>query len=100
MRNIMLFTVGTLLLSGCVATQNNEVVQDDPYYAPMYPEPNMEPVVATGSLFSTQLSNDLYADKKHCEQAISLLLNYKSQPKRLKQLKQKRIKKPMPASTL
>ena len=30
----------------------------------MYPEPNMEPVVATGSLFSTQLSNDLYADKK------------------------------------
>lgn len=30
MRNIMLFTVGTLLLSGCVATQNNEVVQDDP----------------------------------------------------------------------
>ena len=64
MRNVMLFTVGTLLLSGCVATQNNEVVQDDPYYAPMYPEPNMEPVVATGSLFSTQLSNDLYADKK------------------------------------
>ena len=64
MRNIMLFTVGTLLLSGCVATQNNEVVQDDHYYAPMYPEPNMEQVVATGSLFSTQLSNDLYADKK------------------------------------
>ncbi|GAA64597.1 MULTISPECIES: flagellar basal body L-ring protein FlgH [Pseudoalteromonas] len=64
MRNIMLFAVGTLLLSGCVSTQNNEVVQDDPYYAPMYPEPNMESVVATGSLFSTQLSNDLYADKK------------------------------------
>ncbi|WP_213608829.1 flagellar basal body L-ring protein FlgH [Pseudoalteromonas sp.] len=64
MRNIILFTVGTLLLSGCVSTQNNEVVQDDPYYAPMYPEANIEPVVVTGSLFNTLSSNDLYADKK------------------------------------
>ncbi|TMP40396.1 flagellar biosynthesis protein FlgH, partial [Pseudoalteromonas sp. S1688] len=64
MRNIMLFAVGTLLISGCVSTQNNEVVQAAPYSAPMYPEPYMESVVATGSLFSRQLSTDLYADKK------------------------------------
>ena len=30
----------------------------------MYPEPSMEPVVATGSLFNTNVSNDLYADRK------------------------------------
>lgn len=64
MRNILLFSSGIIFLSGCVSTQNNEVVQDDPYYAPMYPEANIEPVVATGSLFNTRVSNDLYADKK------------------------------------
>jgi len=64
MRNIILFAAGTLLLSGCVSTQNSDVVQDDPYYAPMYPEPNVEPAVVNGSLFNTYLSNDLYADKK------------------------------------
>jgi len=64
MRHYMLFAVGTLFLSGCVSTQNSDVVQDDPYYAPMYPEPSMKPVVATGSLFNTNVSNDLYADRK------------------------------------
>ena len=64
MRHYMLFAVGTLFLSGCVSTQNSDIVQDDPYYAPMYPEPSMEPVVATGSLFNTNVSNDLYADRK------------------------------------
>lgn len=64
MRHIILFTISSVFLSGCVSTQNHEVVQDDPYYAPMYPEPNKVPVVNTGSLFDTHLSNDLYADKK------------------------------------
>ena len=64
MRNVILFAAGTLFLSGCVSTQNSEVVQDDPYYAPMYPEPVAEPVVATGSLFNTNTFNDLYSDKK------------------------------------
>lgn len=64
MRNIILFAAGTLFLSGCMSTQNSEVVQDDPYYAPMYPEPILEPLVATGSLFNTHTSNDLYSDKK------------------------------------
>jgi len=64
MRNISMILAGALLLSGCNTTHNTHVVQDDPYYAPMYPEPNVEQVVATGSLFDSYLSNDLYSDKK------------------------------------
>ncbi|MEL0648211.1 flagellar basal body L-ring protein FlgH [Pseudoalteromonas agarivorans] len=64
MRKILFISAGALFLSGCVSTQNSEVVQDDPYYAPMYPEPVVEPLVATGSLFNTHTSNDLYSDKK------------------------------------
>jgi len=64
MRKILFISAGALFLSGCMSTQNSEVVQDDPYYAPMYPEPIVEPLVATGSLFNTHTSNDLYSDKK------------------------------------
>ena len=64
MRKILFISAGALFLSGCMSTQNSEVVQDDPYYAPMYPEPVVEPLVATGSLFNTHTSNDLYSDKK------------------------------------
>lgn len=60
----MLFTASTLFLCGCMATQNNTVIQNDPYYAPMYPEANLEPEVTTGSLFNINMSNDLYADRK------------------------------------
>lgn len=64
MRNFSMILTGALLLSGCNTTQNTHVVQDDPYYAPMYPEPQAEQVVPTGSLFDSYLSNDLYSDKK------------------------------------
>ncbi|KTF12813.1 flagellar basal body L-ring protein FlgH [Pseudoalteromonas carrageenovora] len=64
MRKTLFISAGALFLSGCMSTQNSEVVQDDPYYAPMYPEPVVEPLVATGSLFNTHTSNDLYSDKK------------------------------------
>ena len=64
MRNFTITLTGVLFLSGCMTSQNTDVVQDDPYYAPMYPEPATEQVVATGSLFDSYLSNDLYSDKK------------------------------------
>ena len=72
----MLFAAGTLFLSGCMSTQNSEVVQDDPYYAPMYPEPNLEPLVATGSLFNTQTYQTICMQiEKRCVLAILLRLN-------------------------
>ncbi|NOU50768.1 flagellar basal body L-ring protein FlgH [Pseudoalteromonas sp. JBTF-M23] len=64
MRDFSLAIVVATMLAGCVSTQNSDVVRDDPYYAPMYPEQDAEPIVATGSLFSPHLSNDLYSDKK------------------------------------
>lgn len=64
MRHSILLGTAALLLGGCMHTQNTHVVQDDPYYAPMYPEVAAEPMVATGSLFDNYLSNDLYSDKK------------------------------------
>ncbi|MDP2635415.1 MAG: flagellar basal body L-ring protein FlgH [Pseudoalteromonas sp.] len=64
MRTFIIALSGACLLSGCVTTQNTHVVQDDPYYAPMYPEPVTEQIVPTGSLFDTYSANDLYSDKK------------------------------------
>lgn len=64
MRALYLAIVTVAALSGCSTTQNKNVVRDDPYYAPIYPEDNQDQMVATGSLFNTQFSNDLYADKK------------------------------------
>ncbi|GEK10832.1 flagellar basal body L-ring protein FlgH [Pseudoalteromonas sp. McH1-7] len=64
MRALYLAIVTVAALSGCSTTQNKSVVRDDPYYAPIYPEDNQVQIVATGSLFNTQFSNDLYADKK------------------------------------
>ncbi len=64
MRNLTVSLLAALALGGCVSTQNQQVVQDDPYYAPMYPDPQTENMVQTGSLFNGYLANDLYADKK------------------------------------
>jgi flagellar L-ring protein precursor FlgH len=63
MRILSVIVIG-LLLTGCVSTQNKNIVKDDPYYAPIYPEGQAEQIVATGSLFSANFSNDLYGDKK------------------------------------
>lgn len=64
MRALYLAIATVAALSGCSTTQNKHVVRDDPYYAPIYPEETQSQMVATGSLFNTQFSNDLYADKK------------------------------------
>lgn len=64
MRNLIISLLGATALAGCVSTQNHTVVQDDPYYAPMYPEQQAENMIKTGSLFNGYLANDLYADKK------------------------------------
>lgn len=64
MRALFLAIATVAALSGCSTTQNKHVVRDDPYYAPIYPEETQSQMVATGSLFNTQFSNDLYADKK------------------------------------
>lgn len=51
------------VLSGC-ASYEPEAMPDDPAFAPLPPEPAAVPVVQTGSLFASGLSNGLYSDNK------------------------------------
>ncbi|QFU05554.1 Flagellar L-ring protein precursor [Pseudoalteromonas sp. THAF3] len=53
-----------VLATGCVSTQNSHVVENDPYYAPMYPQEATQNMTQSGGLFNPVLANDLYADKK------------------------------------
>lgn len=62
--NKQLALAAAVMLSGCVSTQNATVVEDDPYYAPMYPQEKAEKMAHTGSLFNAAMADDLYADKK------------------------------------
>jgi flagellar L-ring protein precursor FlgH len=50
-------------ISGC-ASYEPEAIPDDPAFAPLPPEPAAAPVVQTGSLFASGLSNGLYSDNK------------------------------------
>ena len=54
--------IGLGLLSGCA--MNHDVVEEDPFFAPIMPEIPTEEVVATGSLYHTGWSNGLYSDTK------------------------------------
>jgi flagellar L-ring protein precursor FlgH len=49
-------------LAGCAV--NHDVVEEDPFFAPIMPEIPADEVVATGSLYRTGWSNGLYSDTK------------------------------------
>lgn len=51
------------LISGC-ASYEPEAMPDDPAFAPLPPDPVAAPVLQTGSLFASGLSNGLYSDNK------------------------------------
>lgn len=50
------------LMSGCAV--NHDVIEEEPFYAPIMPETPSETVVATGSLYQAGWSNGLYSDTK------------------------------------
>lgn len=82
MRNLlMLLVIGCIssLVTGCAATQ--EARPDDPYFAPLPPEPAPRPVVRNGSLFMQSHSNSLYSDNKarHEGDIITVVLREKTQ---------------------
>lgn len=68
-----------LLLSGCAAMQEPQA--DDPYFAPLAPEPASRPVAQSGSLFAQNFSNSLYSDNKarHEGDIITVVLTEKTQ---------------------
>jgi len=52
------------VLGGCVSTANRQVVSDDPYFTPVAPAPEVENIIASGSLFNAYNANDMYSDRK------------------------------------
>ncbi|MDX3775452.1 flagellar basal body L-ring protein FlgH [Chromatiaceae bacterium AAb-1] len=67
------------LLSACAALQ--EPMPDDPYFAPLPPEPAPRPMLQNGSLFAQNYSNSLYSDNKarHEGDIITVVLTEKTQ---------------------
>ncbi|QTH65417.1 flagellar basal body L-ring protein FlgH [Psychrosphaera ytuae] len=53
---------GFAVLTGCAV--NHDVIEEEPFFAPIMPETPSETVVATGSLYQAGWSNGLYSDTK------------------------------------
>jgi flagellar L-ring protein FlgH len=68
-----------VLFSGCASLQ--EPAQDDPYFAPLAPQPPSRPLVQSGSLFAQNYSNNLYSDNKarHEGDIITVVLRESTQ---------------------
>lgn len=56
--------VAALSLAACASAPQPTPMPDDPYYAPMMPEEQVEPAVPNGSLFRGQNVNGIYSDIK------------------------------------
>lgn len=82
MRNLLsMLLLGSLIggLTGCASLQ--EPKPDDPYFAPLPPEPAPRPIIRNGSLFMQSHSNSLYSDNKarHEGDIITVVLREKTQ---------------------
>lgn len=76
---LMMISAIASTLIGCASTK--EARPDDPYFAPLPPEPAPRPVVRNGSLFTQSHSNSLYSDNKarHEGDIITVVLREKTQ---------------------
>lgn len=63
--SILLAVAMTLLpvLTGCSST-GKKPIEDDPYYAPVYPEAPPTKIAATGSMYQDSQASSLYSDIK------------------------------------
>lgn len=61
---ILIAMMAATLLSACVSAPEPRPMPDDPYYAPVMPEEQVEPATPNGSLFRGQNVNGLYSDIK------------------------------------
>ena len=68
-----------LVLGGCASME--VPTADDPYFAPLAPEPASRPLVQNGSLFAQYYSNSLYSDNKarHEGDIITVVLKERTQ---------------------
>ena len=59
---ILGLSAALLILGGCASTNEPPVQANDPSFAPVVPDYPRETVVEDGSLFRSQLANNLYSD--------------------------------------
>lgn len=57
----LLVALAVTVLAGCASNGQNPM-PDDPYYAPVLPEERAQPVVPNGSLFQAEYADSLYSD--------------------------------------
>jgi flagellar L-ring protein precursor FlgH len=53
-----------MLLSGCQSTSSYQPLPNDPFYAPIMPEIPRQKVSEDGSIFQSDMANNLYSDVK------------------------------------
>lgn len=56
--------LGIMLLSGCQSTSGYQPLPNDPFYAPILPEIPRQKVSEDGSIFQSDMANNLYSDVK------------------------------------
>lgn len=61
MMRTLLTAFAVTALTGCASNGQNPM-PDDPYYAPVLPEERAQPVVPNGSLFQAEYADSLYSD--------------------------------------
>ena len=80
-----IFTIiSVLIISSCATIEEYKVLPNDPDFAPILPEMDDEPIVATGSLFKASYVNNIYSDSKahRVGDIISVILSEKTQAKK------------------
>ena len=56
--------LGIILLCGCQSTNSQQPLPNDPFYAPILPEIPRQKVIADGSIFQSDMANNLFSDVK------------------------------------
>lgn len=53
-----------MLFSGCMSTSDQQPLPNDPFYAPILPEIPQQKVAQDGSIFQSDMANNLFSDVK------------------------------------
>jgi len=56
--------LGIMLLSGCQSTNSYQPLPNDPFYAPILPDIPRQKVTEDGSIFQSDMANNLFSDVK------------------------------------
>ena len=61
---LLYLCLGIMLLGGCQSTVSHQPLPNDPFYAPIRPEMPRQKVVENGSIFQSDMANNLFSDVK------------------------------------